>query len=166
MIRAILKALLAVVVLVAVAVGALFAYARFHDGPIAIIPGGPLVAGELVTAPVADWSFAKDVDQIEMQLAYEKSSRITWILVKDGAAYIPCSLEFPPGKRWHFAADENGAATVRIDGKLYPVTLVRVKDDARAKDLGAVVVAKYMDGKPPENGGGVWFFELEPRVGS
>ena len=166
MIAGILKAIAFLVVLVAVAVGALFAYARFHDGPIALIPGGPLVAGELVTAPVADWAFAKDVNEIEMQLAYEKSSRITWILVKDGAAYIPCSLEFPPGKRWHFAADKDGAATVRIDGKLYPVTLARVQDEALARDLGGIAVAKYMGGTPPANDGGIWFFKLEPRVAS
>ena len=162
MIAGILKAIAFLVVLVVVAVGALFAYARFHDGPIALIPGGPLVAGELVTTPVADWSFAKDVNEIALQLAYEKSSRTTWILVKDGAAYIPCSLEFPPGKRWHLAADKDGAATVRIDGKLYPVTLVRVKDEALQKDLGQIALAKYMNGQPPR-GGGVWFFKLEPR---
>jgi hypothetical protein len=162
-IRGFLKAVAFLVLLVVVAVAALFVYARFHDGPIALVPGGPLVAGELVTTPVADWSFAADVDEIELQLAYEKTSRTTWIAVKDGAAYIPCNLSFPPGKRWHFAADENGSATVRIHGRLYPVTLVRVKDDAQVAAVGEVIRAKY----PVRQGqaeGGVWVFKLEPRV--
>lgn len=166
MIARIFKGLLVLVVLLGIAVGALFAGARYHDGPIALIPGGPLVAGELVTAPVADWSFAKDVNEIEMQLAYENSSRTTWILVKGGAAYIPCSLDFPPGKRWYKAADQNGAATVRIQGKLYPVTLVRVKDEAQIKEIGAVALDKYLKGRPPSGPGGVWFFKLEPRSAS
>ncbi len=163
MIGKIFKGLVILVVLVAVGIGALFAAARFHDGPLALIPGGPLVAGELVTEPVADWSFAKDVPEIELQLAYESTSRTTWILVKDGAAYIPCTLAFPPGKRWHKAADQNGAATVRIQGKLYPVTLVRVKDDALAKGIGEVVLAKYPV-RPEQSEGGAWFFKLEPRA--
>lgn len=163
MIAKILKGLGIVVFLIAVGVAALFAFARFHDGPIALIPGGPLLKGELVTAPVADWSFAKDVPEIELQLAYQKTSRTTWVLVKDGAAYVPCSLAFPPGKRWYKDADQDGAATVRIEGKLYPVTLVRVKDDALRKELGQVALSKYMNGaRPPE--GEVWFFALEPRV--
>jgi hypothetical protein len=160
----IFKGLVILVVLLVVAVGGLFAYARFHDGPLALIPGGPLVAGELVTTPVADWSFATDVQEIELQLAYESTSRTTWILVKDGAAYIPASLSFPPGKRWHKAADQNGAATVRIQGKLYPVTMARVKDEALAASLVDVVRGKYPS--PPPGDGGVWFFKLEPRSSS
>jgi hypothetical protein len=103
------------------------------------------------------------VQEIELQLAYESTSRTTWILVKDGAAYIPASLSFPPGKRWHKAADQNGAATVRIQGKLYPVTMVRVKEDGEIAGVGEVARAKYLgQGPPPE--GGVWFFKLEPRT--
>lgn len=165
MIARIFKGLLILVVLIAVAIGGLFAVARFHDGPLALIPGGPLVAGELVTTPVADWGFAKDVAEIEMQLAYQKTSRTTWILVKDGAAYIPCSLAFPPGKRWYKDADKDGAATVRIAGKLYPVTLVRVTDEAEIKAVGDVALAKYLKNRPPTTGG-VWFFKLEPRAPS
>jgi hypothetical protein len=52
---------------------------------------------------------------------------------------------------------------VRIHGKLYPVTLVRVKDDAQVAAVGEVIRAKY----PVRQGqaeGGVWVFKLEPRV--
>ena len=38
--------------IVAVLIGA-----RFADGPIAIIAGGPFSTGELVTGPEPDWSF-------------------------------------------------------------------------------------------------------------
>src|SRR5262245_2086264 len=123
MLGRIVKGLVILVVVLVVLVGALFAGARFHDGPLGAIPGGPLTAGDLVTPAPTDWSFASTDQEIEMQLAYEKTSRTTWIIVKDGTAYIPCSLAFPPGKRWHLAADQNGEAIVRVQGKRYPVTL-------------------------------------------
>jgi len=163
MLGRILKVLGVLVVLLGVAIGALFVGARFHDGPLALIPGGPLVAGELVAGPVTDWSFAAAVPEIELQLAYQDSSRITWILVNEGVAFIPASLSYPPGKRWHKAADQNGAAIVRIQGKRYPVTLKRVQDPALEGNLKTTVVGKYQN--VPSGEGGVWFFKLEPRAG-
>ncbi|MFI5314587.1 MAG: hypothetical protein ACHQ6T_02720 [Myxococcota bacterium] len=165
MIGRIVKGLVILVVLLAVAIGGLFAAARFHDGPLALIPGGPLQAGELVAQPAADWSFAKDVQEIEMQLAYQNTSRTTWVLVNEGVAFIPCSLAFPPGKRWYKDADQNGEAIVRVSGKRYPVTLTRVQDEALRTALGKIAVAKY----PAAAGnaaGGVWFFKIEPRPSS
>ncbi len=149
------------VALLVIAVGALFVGARFHDGPLALIPGGPLVSGDLVATPVSDWSFAAAVPEIELQLAYEDSSRVTWILVNQGSAFIPASLSFPPGKRWHKAADQNGAAIIRVQGKRYPVTLKRVQDPALEESLKQTVVGKYTD--VPRSDAGVWFFALEPR---
>jgi hypothetical protein len=163
MLGRILKGLGILLVVIAAGIGALFAAARFHDGPLALIPGGPLVAGELVTPAPTDWSFAKDVPEIEMQLAYENTSRTTWILVRDGVAYIPCSLAFPPGKRWYKAADENGAAIVRIAGKRYNVTMKRVQDESLATEVGKVALAKY-PAAARSRGGGVWFFQLSPRA--
>jgi hypothetical protein len=162
MLGRIFKILGILVALLVIAIGALFVGARFHDGPLAVIPGGPLVAGELVESP-ADWSFAAAIPEIEMQLAYQDSSRVTWIVVNEGAAYIPASLSYPPGKRWHKAADQNGAAIVRIQRKRYPITLKRVKDPALEASLQQAAVAKYVS--VPRGEAGVWFFELEPRAG-
>lgn len=162
MLGRIFKILGILVALLVIAVGALFVGARFHDGPLALIPGGPLVSGELVATPVSDWSFATAIPEIELQLAYEDSSRVTWILVNEGSAFIPASLSFPPGKRWHKAADQNGAAIVRIQGKRYPVTLKRVQDPALEESLKQTVVGKYTD--VPQSDAGVWFFALEPRA--
>jgi hypothetical protein len=145
---------------VLLAVG-LFAVARFHDGPLGLVPGGALVAGEVVAAPVADWTFA-DVDTIELQLDGESTSRTTWILVNEGRAFIPASLSFPPGKRWHKTADQNGAAWLRIAGGRYPVTLTRTQDEALRTQLVGIVGAKYGGGPPGD--GGFWFFEVVSRA--
>jgi hypothetical protein len=140
----------------------LFLGARFKDGPIGLIPGGPLESGELVTGPVADWGFARDVETIELQLDQDDISRTTWILVDDEGAYVPCSLGFPPGKDWYRRADRRGDAVVRIEGRRYPVLLERVKDDDHRSALLEIARAKYGGGPPSD--AEVWFFALRPRT--
>ena len=93
--------LFGLVLLLALAVAALLLVARFGDGPTGPLPGGPLRAGELVAGPQADWSFVADVKEVELQLEAQTTSRTTWVVVKDGAAFIPCSLDFPPFKSWY-----------------------------------------------------------------
>jgi hypothetical protein len=162
--RTILRWLAILVGFVALAIGGLFAAARLHDGPLGPIPGGALRSGEVVAAPVSDWKFATDVKTIELQLADESSSRTTWILVHDGRAFIPVSLKYPPGKRWHKAADKNGAAWIRIDGRRYPVLLTRVQDEPTRAALIQVVRGKYGGGGGLPSDGGVWFFEVGSRA--
>lgn len=157
-----LRIVAVVLAALAVAVAALFGLARLSDGPIALIPGGPLRAGELVAEPVADWSFARSIETIEMQLADEGTSRTTWIVVHDGAAYIPCSLGFPPGKSWHLRADRDGRAILRIEGRRYPVSLVRNRDEALQRELEQAALAKYTDVPPGD--AGVWFFAVTSRA--
>jgi hypothetical protein len=135
--------------------------ARLHDGPLGPLLGGPLRAGELVSEPVADWSFAKDVAEIELQLASQSRSRTVWILVHDGRAYVPCSLGYPPGKTWYRHAAEDGRATLRIAGRRYPVTLTRVEDESLAQALRAEVERKYP--RVPPTDAGVWVFRVASR---
>jgi hypothetical protein len=158
-----LRILLFLVLGVGVLVVALFAVARLGDGPIAIIPGGPLRSGPLVEEPVADWSFAAGVEEIELQLASQSVSRTTWIAVHEGVAYIPATLSFPPGKSWHLEAARHGDAVLRIEGRRYPVTLRRVEDEARASAVQQVLRGKYPP--PPGSGGGLWLFEVRSRPG-
>jgi hypothetical protein len=142
-------------------VAAAFVAARFHDGPLAMIPGGPLSSGELVSSPVSDWSFTESVETIELQLVEDDTSRTTWILVSDGRAFIPCSLGFPPGKNWHPRADRDGRAIIRILGKRYPVTLKRLGNSSLESELESIVSSKY-GGGPPGNAG-IWYFSVESR---
>ena len=75
------------------------------------------------------------MQEIELQLESQTTSRITWIVVKDGAAYVPCSLDFPPLKTWYRKVAQDGRAIVRIAGRRYPVTMVKVEDEARIAGL-------------------------------
>ena len=160
-----LRWLLRIAAVVIVLFALVFFAARFHDGPLGPIPGGPLAAGERVAEPVADWSFVKDTGEVELQLDSQSKSRITWIFYLDGKAYVPCSLGFPPGKNWHHQAAQDGRATLRIDGKRYPVMMTRL-DDAAAQAIGAAARAelerKY--GELPPTDAGVWVFEISSRA--
>jgi hypothetical protein len=138
--------------------------ARFHDGPLGPIPGGPLAAGEAVSEPIADWSFAKDTGEIELQLDSQLQSRTVWFFVLDGKGYVPCSLATPPGKTWHKLAAADGRATLRIDERRYPVPLTKL-DDTIAQQMGDTVRAeltrKY--GRLPPSEGGAWLFQVASR---
>jgi len=158
---AIFKGLGGIIVVLVLLIGIVFLGARFHDGPLALIPGGPLSSGELVAGPVADWTFATSVELIEFQLAADDTSRTTWIVVEGGQAFIPCSLGFPPGKNWHLRADEDGRAIIRLLGKRYEVTLDRIDNAPLSSKLKAIVAEKY-DGGPPGGESEVWFFALNP----
>jgi hypothetical protein len=161
----VLRWLLRIVVGVIALVAILFFAARLHDGPLGPIPGGPLAAGVEVSEPVSDWSFATDVDEIELQLTSQGRSRITWVLVHEGQAYVPCSLGFPPGKTWYKEAAKDGRAVLRIEGKRYPVMLTKL-DDAAAQQMEATVRAevtrKY--GQAPSSDAGFWLFRVTSRA--
>lgn len=137
-------------------------FARLGDGPLAMLPGGAFASGEWVDAPVDDWSFAADIAEIEFELDGESTSRTAWILVEGGKAWIPCSLSFPPFKRWHERALANGRAVLRIDGKRYPVTLTRDEDAETGRRLRAIAQAKYAN--LPSTEAGVWVFRVASRA--
>lgn len=155
-------ALLTVGVIGAVVVIGLFA--RFSDGPVAIFPGGPLQAGELVSGPVDDWSFAADVEEIELQLVDPPRSRTVWIVVQGGRAFIPCGfLDVPIWKQWPHEAIENGSAIVRVEGRRYQTQLVRVDDQRVREQIGALLGEKYAISGDGGLGEDAWIFRLDPR---
>jgi hypothetical protein len=149
------------VVVLAIVAGGMAIAARFSDGPLAVFPGGAFRSGEWVAAPVADWTFATDIETLEMQLEGGDTSRTVWILVSEGVAYIPCSLGFPPGKNWHLKAIEDGRAILRHEGRRYPVSLDRTEDEAVIAALSGAVETKYGAAPPGDD---AWFFALSSRT--
>ncbi|MCR9279404.1 MAG: hypothetical protein NXH85_15715 [Pseudomonadaceae bacterium] len=156
-----IKGLLKLIVLVAVLLGVTAFVARFMDGPLIMLPGGPLTSGEMVTDADVDWAQFKDVQEVELES--DGRSRITWILVKDDTAYIPASLAFPPGKTWHEQILIDPVAMLRINGKRYPVTLKRVDDEAEKAAIQAANAGKYQ-APPGSDASNVWLFEISERV--
>ena len=87
-ITGLIKFLVIVVVILALATGATLFAARFADGPWELIAGGPFKSGELVTSE-PDWGFVKDINTVEFELVGEGSSRTSWIMEHNGRVFIP-----------------------------------------------------------------------------
>ena len=139
--------------------------ARLSDGPIGPIAGGALHAGPLVPNSNIDWSFAHDIDTVELQLLEPPRSRTVWIAVVNGELYVPCGLpEFRLWKQWPHEALEDGRAVLRVDGKRYPVTAVRVTDPALLEEVVSAIQRKYLgEGAPSLES--TWGFRMDPRTG-
>jgi hypothetical protein len=158
-------------VLLLVIVGGLLVGARFADGPIAIIAGGPFTSGELVSGPEPDWSFVRDVREVEFQLLDPARSRTTWILDHEGKAYIPSGYMTTwwgkIWKRWPLEAERDPRVLLRIGDSLYERQLVRIQEGPSVAPLLAELSRKYAGGSdiPMEavTSGYLWLYELAPR---
>jgi hypothetical protein len=164
----VLGGLLAVLLVV---IGGLLVGARFADGPIAIIAGGPFTSGELVAGPEPDWSFVRDVREVEFQLLDPPRSRTTWILHHEGKAYIPCGYMTTwwgrLWKQWPLEAEKDPRIVLRIGDKLYERELVRIREGPVVASLLAELSRKYLDSSPitmeAVTSGYLWLYELAPR---
>jgi hypothetical protein len=110
------------------------------------VQGGPFKTGEWVKTPVPDWSFAAN-QEFAFELVGPGTSRTAGVVVHDGVGYISCDLGFLWNrlegastsvlrliylfKTWHHDAEADGRAVIRVDGKRYPVYLVRDGPDSR-----------------------------------
>ena len=167
LLRFVLWALGAVVAVIAV----VLVVARFSDGPLAIVAGGPFTTGELVVGPEPDWSFIQDVGEVQFQSLEPARSRTTWVLEHEGKIYIPCGYMTTTWgkiwKQWPIEAEKDGRVILRIDGKLYERQLVRVKEGPVLAPLLAQLAEKYAGGNAipldAVSSGYLWIFELAPR---
>lgn len=105
-------------------------------------PGGWLL-GDEITEPVRDWSFVNDVGlcQIQVSAVLPHSINLNCMSAR-GKLYLSCSR--CEGKYWSNAALKNSLARIRVENRVYPVKITRVKDPgfldeawlARATKLG------------------------------
>ena len=138
--------------------------ARFSDGPLAILPGGPLEAGELVSETDIDWSFATDIREIEFELVEPPRSRTVWIVVHEKELYVPCGyLDVPLWKQWPHEALEDGRSVLRVAGKRYERQAVRVSDPILHARVSALAGEKYAGSAEPASMRDVWIFRMDPR---
>ncbi len=154
-------------------IGLLFG-ARFADGPLEIVAGGPFTTGELQTDAEPDWTFLKDRPTIEFQLLEPAQSRTTFVLVHDRRVFIPSGyMNTWYGriwKHWPHHAEKDARARLRVDGRIYDRTLVRLTEGPELEPVLAELSRKYGGGReiPTDSvdSGNLWLFELAPRQGS
>ncbi len=160
---------------------------RFSDGPTEFLQGGSFSSGELVEAPVADWSFAAG-QNVEFELVGYGTSRTAGYIMHEGQAYMTCDLGYMWNrfegqqrfilnmiyvfKHWHRDAVEDGRALIRHDGRIYRTQFVKVEDPeleamlkAQLEDLAREWIAPAELGPPPpEEPNDIWFFRMDPWV--
>jgi hypothetical protein len=169
-----MKILLRVFGAIVLAVAALLAGARFHDGPLAIVAGGPFTSGELHAGPEPDWSFVRDLATLEIQSLEPARSRTTWVVEHEGRVFIPCgymnSWWGRVWKKWPLEAERDGRVILRIEGMLYERALVRRRDGEALAPVLDKLAAKYLGATGPVpnaadqvNSGSLWIFEVVPR---
>jgi hypothetical protein len=169
--KSVLRIAAGLLALLLVAIVGLVVGARFADGPIAIVPGGPFTSGQWVSGSEPDWSFVRDVPEVEFQLLEPARSRTTWILYHEGKAYIPCGYMTTwwgkLWKQWPLEAEKDPRVVLRIGDALYERRLVRIREGPIVAPLLAELSRKYAGGReiPIEavTSGYLWLFELAPR---
>ena len=169
LVRRVLLVIGALILIPVVGIGTLAVTSGSADPPSPFFGGGPLTGGELVTGPEPDWSFLGDVGTVDLQLLDPPRSRVIWIADYDGKAYVVSgymgSFIGRLWKRWPVQAERDGRAVVRIQGKRYERTLVRIRSGADVLEgVSAELGRKYGGADPGAiESGDMWLFELAPR---
>ena len=124
--------------------------------------------GELVTAPVADWSFTDKVQNIEIQTnswyLLPHSVTINCISHK-GQLYLysfyAAGLTYPHGRRWNEDVARDPHVRIKIGDKLYDRTLILATDPAEQEAVNEATFKKYSELKLPPGGTIVLFHVLD-----
>jgi len=93
-------------------------------------PGGFLF-GDSADGPVADWSFANDVELCQLQIyagIRPHSINLNCMATPEGGLYLSCSV--CDTKYWASKVDSDERGTMRLDGVVYPVVVNRETDPA------------------------------------
>jgi hypothetical protein len=120
-----------------------------HDG----IPGLWLT-GDLVAAPVTDWSFTDKVSTIKLQtqgrFLLPHSVTINCLAYK-GQLYVSSINSAGPPRSWNENVMRDPHVRIKIGDKLYDRTLVLVTDPAEMDGVLQVRAKKYPQLKIPAN---------------
>lgn len=177
------RALIGTAALLLIAVASLLIYQRYSDGPNGPLAGGPFRTGEVVSAPLSDWTPLRG--DFEFELTSDGSSRTAGGIWLDGNVYISADLGFmwarlPSGstrnllhviwwfKTWHEKATEDGRLRIRKDGLIYPVRIELVDDPELIERLKTTLEAEAaaffapmeIGERPQQPPNDIWFFRV------
>jgi len=119
-------------------------------GPHGRAPGLWL-SGEVVSTPIADWSFAAGNPTVEVQTNtwyLLPHSVTTFCVVSQGHLYLTSIYHagvpaYPRGRHWNANVARDPHVRIKIGDKLYDRTLVYVTDPAEKAVVLAVKAKKY-----------------------
>ena len=113
------------------------------QGPLGIIPGGPL-AGDVVTRPVADWRFTDDDVTVAIETRGDWIDHsVTVMAMTDGPhLYVPSREGFR--KSWVKNIGRDPHVRIGVDGRIYHGRAVRVLDPVEAARVARSLIRKYL----------------------
>jgi hypothetical protein len=117
---------------------------------------GLWLKGELVSTPVADWSFTDQVSTVEVQTRTWYGiphSVTTYCVAYHGQLYLdsfyPPGVEYPHGRSWNENVARDPHVRIKIGDKLYDRVLIHVTDPAEKAALRELKAKKYPQLKIP-----------------
>jgi hypothetical protein len=162
------KTLLKVIGVILVCVVLLLVVARITGfEPNARRPGLWL-KGDLVTTPIADWSFTDKIQNIKIQTnswyLLPHSVTINCVSYK-GQLYLDsfyaAGLTYPHGRSWNEDVARDPHVRIKIGDQLYDRTLAHVTDPGEQEAVNEAKFRKYPDLKLPPGGTIVLFRVLD-----
>lgn len=116
-------------------------FARFGDGPMGPLSGGPM-RGDIREVPDLGWGFASGLETVELQIASAppRSVRVG-LIVHEGALYVPAALT--PVNRWRDSLLDDPRVLVRVGTHLYDGYAAPVRDPEWEEALFDRVHHKY-----------------------
>lgn len=125
---------------------------------------GLWLKGDVVTTPVADWSFTDQIPNVKLQTntwyGIPHSVTINCVSYK-GQLYLDsfyaAGLTFPHGRNWNENVVRDPHVRIKVGDKLYDRTLVLVTDPAEKEAVDALKAKKYPALKLPPGGTVVLF---------
>ncbi|HYL38913.1 MAG TPA: hypothetical protein VEV17_23550 [Bryobacteraceae bacterium] len=136
-------------------------------------PHGPTpglwLKGDLVTTPVADWSFTDKYPNIEVQTNtwyLLPHSVTTFCIAYNGQLYLASyyyrpGIEYPHGRTWNEYVARDPHVRLKIGKQLYDRTLSYVTDPAEKAGFLQALAKKYPQPKMPESSRVIVFHVLD-----
>ena len=137
---------------------------------------GLWLSGEVVEAPVADWSFTDEVTEIfvETRTWYGVPHSVTTVCAAhDGTIYVPSVYfeggEFPDARAWNRNVVRDPRVRLKIGDRIYERTAVLVEDRDEWNEVLAAFARKLpfwsdLAAKPEAERPKIVFLRMDPRA--
>ena len=92
---------------------------------------GFMLLGDMQETPVTDWSFVNDVPLCQIQIyagVIPHAVNLNCMATPEGELFLSCSV--CSTKYWASQVGQNEPGRLRLNGRVYPVVLNRVQDEA------------------------------------
>jgi hypothetical protein len=137
---------------------------------------GLWLSGEVETQPVADWSFANEQREIQVETRtwYGIPHSVTTVVVAhNGTLYVPSVYfeggEFPDARFWNRNVVRDPRVRLKIGDRIYERQAALVEDPAEWNDVLAAFARKIpfwqeMASKPESERPKIVFLRMDPRT--